>query len=262
MRCACAVRFWRNAVAFGAVEYALLYTFSTIAPTLTAALGRHCESSSIDSAGLPSWLTTALAAVGWAGSLGWLAILAICVAIAVPSVRTFVGAYLKTRGETYATKQDFEELLRQLRIQTEATEDIKQRLSFAGWRGQRGWELKREFYWNLIRKLTERQQIQMQAWSKFNGGDMTGGLAAHRRILEHWPEIAAELNIARAVLAPAAIERYAAEAAAYFAAGHMEGLTTTEQWTNQMQREIDASRNLIAAVSAAAHVDLFDRLEA
>jgi len=37
----------------------------------------------------------------------------------------FVGAYVKKRGENYATKQDFESILGQVRQVTQTTEDIK-----------------------------------------------------------------------------------------------------------------------------------------
>lgn len=37
----------------------------------------------------------------------------------------FVGAYLKRKGEHIATKEDFDVLLRQIRVQTKATEEIK-----------------------------------------------------------------------------------------------------------------------------------------
>lgn len=208
---------------------------------------------------MPPWLTLALHAIGWTGSAGWLAILALGVAVCVPSVRAFIGAYLRMRGETYATKQDFAELLRQLRLQTEATEDIKRRLSFAGWRDQRGLDLKREFYWNLISKVTERQQLCIEAHANFSNGASAAGGAIHARILKHWPEIAAALNLGGAVLEPAAWQRLHEASAPYLAAARMsEPLTSAEEWGGQMLREAEAAGQFLVALEFAARADLFD----
>ena len=37
----------------------------------------------------------------------------------------FLGAYLKSKGEHLATKEDFDDLLQQIKVQTKATEEIK-----------------------------------------------------------------------------------------------------------------------------------------
>lgn len=208
--------------------------------------------------GLPLWLTTALQAIGWAGSIGWLAILLISIAVLVPSVRAFVLAYFKTRGETYATKQDFDELLRQLQAQTHATEEIKQRLSFAGWRDQRGWELRREFYANLIRKVTDRQQLQIEASSYFANDSRTEGLARNQRLIDHWPEVAAALNMAGVVLEPDIKRRYDEAATAYNDAAAVTGeLNTDQAWAQFHRRQVTAAGRFLVALAAVARADLF-----
>lgn len=45
----------------------------------------------------------------------------------------FVASYFKKRGETYATKADFDELLNQLKQTTKSTEEIKIAVSHADW---------------------------------------------------------------------------------------------------------------------------------
>jgi len=46
-------------------------------------------------------------------------------------VGSFLTAYAKKRGENLATKADFDELLRQLRLQTAETEKIKSEIAKA-----------------------------------------------------------------------------------------------------------------------------------
>ena len=48
-------------------------------------------------------------------------------------VAAYFGAYVKKRGENYATKADFEELLRQLKATAEVAESVKVKASHADW---------------------------------------------------------------------------------------------------------------------------------
>lgn len=45
--------------------------------------------------------------------------------LAAAGIGAFLGAYLKKRGENLATKEDFGDLLQQIKAQTQATEEIK-----------------------------------------------------------------------------------------------------------------------------------------
>jgi hypothetical protein len=62
-------------------------------------------------------------------NLVWLALAVLCGAVGA-----FAGSYLRRRGETYAAKQDLEEVLRQLRLTTDATTRIKAEIEHADWR--------------------------------------------------------------------------------------------------------------------------------
>lgn len=53
---------------------------------------------------------------------GWLIML---LGFVSAGIGALIGAYLKKKGEHLATKEDFDELLRQIRVQTKATEEIK-----------------------------------------------------------------------------------------------------------------------------------------
>ena len=67
---------------------------------------------------------------------------------------TFGGAYLKRRGENYATKQDFDALLEQTRATAKATEQIKNELSSETWLLQQKWSNKEKHYFLILSELT------------------------------------------------------------------------------------------------------------
>jgi len=73
-------------------------------------------------------------------------------------VGSFLTAYAKKRGENLATKADFDELLRQLRLQTAETEKIKSEIAKASWVHQQRWDFKREVYSQLLAVLEEIRQ--------------------------------------------------------------------------------------------------------
>lgn len=73
-------------------------------------------------------------------------------------VGSFLTAYAKKRGENLATKADFDELLRQLRVQTRETEEIKSEIAKTSWVDQQRWDFKREVYSQLLAILEEIRQ--------------------------------------------------------------------------------------------------------
>jgi hypothetical protein len=72
--------------------------------------------------------------------LNWRFYLALLgVAIISSAVVAYAGAYLRKRGEAYATKADFAELLKQLKATTTAAEEAKTLISHADW-SSREWK--------------------------------------------------------------------------------------------------------------------------
>jgi hypothetical protein len=65
----------------------------------------------------------------------------------------FLGAYVKRKGEHLATKEDFEDLLTQVRKTTQATEQIKVTLSSNVWFSQQQWVIREKHYVDLLRHL-------------------------------------------------------------------------------------------------------------
>ncbi len=108
---------------------------------------------------------------------------------------SFLGSYLKKKAENVATKEDFQEFLHQLKIQTEATEKIKGevaerttssienlkadlaegletfRAEISGklWIGQKQWELKCEIYKSLLEVVDEARGVMMRVLNDYSG---------------------------------------------------------------------------------------------
>lgn len=73
---------------------------------------------------------------------------------------SYFGAYAKRKAENLATKEDFNELLSQVKKTTEETEKIKTDISRVSWVDQQRWSLKRDLYMELLDSLySEKEAI-------------------------------------------------------------------------------------------------------
>lgn len=70
---------------------------------------------------------------------------------------SFFKSYISNRAKTYATKQDIDEITRQLKHTTEVTEEIKANIGKGVWLQQQVWEFKRQIYTQLLENLFELQ---------------------------------------------------------------------------------------------------------
>jgi len=64
---------------------------------------------------------------------------------------SFLGAYLKKKGENLATREDIDGLVEQVRAVTRATKEIEAKISDEVWGRQRVWEMKRDAFFALIK---------------------------------------------------------------------------------------------------------------
>ena len=69
----------------------------------------------------------------------------------------FFISYAQTKGKNFATKEDFNELLEQIRQTTRETESIKQAITTESWRRNKRWELTERYYTELLESLTKLQ---------------------------------------------------------------------------------------------------------
>ncbi len=74
-------------------------------------------------------------------------------ALIIPFLGSFFGSYFKKKAENVATKEDFEELLVQLKKTTSETEKIRVDLAKGNWLHQQSWSLKEKYYSGLLEAL-------------------------------------------------------------------------------------------------------------
>jgi hypothetical protein len=75
------------------------------------------------------------------------------VAFGLSVLGALLGSYAKGKGEHLATKEDFEDLLNQVRKTTQATEQIKTALSSRAWFSQQQWVIREKHYSDLLQHL-------------------------------------------------------------------------------------------------------------
>lgn len=81
------------------------------------------------------------------------------IALVVGFAASYIGAYAKRRGESYATKADFDELLKQLRATTAVAEEVKAQVSHADWVARESRVLRRGKLEELLNAVHE-----VEAW--------------------------------------------------------------------------------------------------
>lgn len=118
---------------------------------------------------------------------------------------SWFGAYLKKKGENYATKEDLGDLVKQMQALTKAQEEIKAEISDKVWDRQRRWELKRDALIDgtkktgaLIDRLTS---LEASLHSRGNAiAYDEEALAYVRERAKEWNDAAAEFETAAMVV--------------------------------------------------------------
>jgi hypothetical protein len=68
-------------------------------------------------------------------------------------IGSFLGGYLKKKGENHATHEDIGKLVDQMAAVTTATKEIEAKISNDVWERQRKWEVKREALFEALKEL-------------------------------------------------------------------------------------------------------------
>ena len=89
-------------------------------------------------------------------------------------VGAFFASYFREKGKNFATKEDFDEILRQVRKNTEVAEEVKNRFSERNWIIQQVWLKKQEAYQMIfpmllnVRKYVSHQVSEFEKWEDIN----------------------------------------------------------------------------------------------
>lgn len=70
-------------------------------------------------------------------------------------IGSYLGSYLKKKGENLATHEDLERIIEQVSIVTQTTRSIEARISNDVWSSQKRWEMKREVLFEAARRIAE-----------------------------------------------------------------------------------------------------------
>jgi hypothetical protein len=68
-------------------------------------------------------------------------------------VGSYLAGYLKKKGESLATHEDFEAVLAELQESTRATKQIEAKISDEMWDRQKRWELRKEIFLEMLRAV-------------------------------------------------------------------------------------------------------------
>src|SRR5271155_3103012 len=71
----------------------------------------------------------------------------------VAGIGAYIGAYLKKKGENLATHEDFQKLLAELKVTTEATKVIEARISIGVWSQQQRWDVQKTALLESLKEL-------------------------------------------------------------------------------------------------------------
>ena len=72
-------------------------------------------------------------------------------------VGSFLGAYLKRKGENLATHEDIDDLVHQVSAVTTATKEIEAKISHNVWDRQKRWEMKQQVLFDTAKSVQELQ---------------------------------------------------------------------------------------------------------
>jgi len=75
------------------------------------------------------------------------------IAFVAGGLGSFLGAYLKKKGENLATREDIDGLVEQVRAVTQAAKEIEAKISDQVWDRQRLWEMKRDALFSAAKTL-------------------------------------------------------------------------------------------------------------
>lgn len=122
--------------------------------------------------------------------------------ILLASIACYVGAYLggyaKRKGENFATKADFSELLSQLKITTQTTEEVKQKLSHEDWATREFKTLKRLKLEELIQAVHETEDwLRVYQNHILFSGDAPSASSPHAKVeritVLYFPELDSQM---------------------------------------------------------------------
>jgi hypothetical protein len=89
-------------------------------------------------------------------------------------IGSFLGGYLKKKGENLATHEDIDKLVAEMKAVTQATKEIEARISNEVWERQKRWEVKREAIFEAMKNLATIDDEMMKLNTVFQAARQSG----------------------------------------------------------------------------------------
>ena len=82
-------------------------------------------------------------------------------------IGSFLGAYLKRKGENLATHEDVDKLVKQVAAVTQTTKEIEAKISNEVWDRQRQWEMKKEVLFAAAKQISAMEDALLDLNTAF-----------------------------------------------------------------------------------------------
>jgi hypothetical protein len=130
--------------------------------------------------------------------LSWpYALILVALSAVVGALANFAASYFRRRGETQALKADIDELLRQSKAMTHATEEVKTSIAQAAWASREGRTIRRAKLEDLTLAVYEMQEwLTKRRNSVVHGAEMDAGPSPIKKVVVlaklYFPELELE----------------------------------------------------------------------
>lgn len=119
-------------------------------------------------------------------------------------IGSFLGAYLKKKGENLATHEDVDKLVAQVAAVTQTTKEIESKISSEVWNRQKRWELKREVLFEGVQRLSDSEDALSSLHAVFQvehndpeGENVPSWYEEKSERLKRWRDASAEFDETR-----------------------------------------------------------------
>jgi hypothetical protein len=118
-------------------------------------------------------------------------------------IGSYLGSYLKKKGENLATHEDLDKLVEQVAAVTRTTKSIEAAISDDVWNKQKRWELKREVLFEAAKRLAEVDDALLQLSSVIRLANQKNANAweeERNSILHRWNKASKEFQETRLLI--------------------------------------------------------------
>ena len=105
--------------------------------------------------------------------------------VVLGALLAYLTAYMKKKGENFATREDLQDLVTQMSEVTKATRKIEAEISTDVWDRQKRWELRRDTRFEVAKRLTELDEALSRLYTVASAG-ASHDLSAVPGAVSHW----------------------------------------------------------------------------